>query len=177
MKMKKLLIVLSALCTVLSVGAATLPFRSGEILAAELSTVKPRIANEDPLAFPVPFDQKIYAAIVVKINPGRGISIHDYSLSAFGRTYPCIALRAGNDSFNAENWLVKRVDPNTKYTLLFVLDASRVGREQNDTLILHAEFPPQESADLTVPFTNLGSSGFTMPGSVPDGGSMKEIRK
>ena len=175
--MKKMLFVLPALCVVLSAGAATLPFRSGKILAAELSTVKPRITNEDPLAFPVEFGQKIYAAIVVKVDNGRGISIHDYSLTVFGRNYPCIALRVGDGNFDAENWLVKRADPNTKYTLLFVLDATRVGREKDEALTLHAQFPPEESADLEVPFTNLGSRGFTSPQSVPNGGSMKETGK
>ena len=175
--MKKLLFILPVLCAVLSTGAATLSFRSGEILAAELSTVKPRITNEDPLAFPVDFSRKIYAAIVVKVDAGRGISIHDYSLSAFGRTYPCIALRAGNNNFDAENWLVKRAEPGTRYTLLFVLDATRIGREKDETITLHAEFPPEESADLRIPFTNLGNRGFSTPGSIPGGGSMKELGK
>ena len=175
--MKKLLFALFILSVVLPAGAASLPFRSGKILAAELSTIKPRITNEEPLAFPVPFVQKIYAAIVVKVDDGRGISIHDYSLTAFGKNYPCIALRAEDGNFDAENWLIKRVDPNMKYTLLFVLDATRVGREKDEILTLHAEFPPAESADLEIPFTNLGSRGFTMPRSVPNDGSLKEIRK
>ena len=171
--MKKMLVMMSMLGFVMSAGAATLPFRSGEILSAELSTIRPRIMNEDPLAFPVEFSQKIYAALIVKIENGRGISIHDYSLSAFGRNYPCIALRVGDGSFDAENWLVKRVDPNTKYTLLFVLDATRIGREKEETLTLRAAFPPKENANLEVPFTNLGGRGFTMPRSIPNGGNMK----
>ncbi|MBS1370513.1 MAG: hypothetical protein HPZ91_11215 [Lentisphaeria bacterium] len=176
--MKKLpLLLLLALCAAIPAGAASLPFRSGEILAAELSAAKPNIANEDPLAFPVAFNQKIYAALVVRVAAGRGISIHDYSLEAFGRSYPCIALRIGDGGFNAENWQVKRVDPNEKYTLLFVLDATRVGRTKDENHTLRAEFPPKENADLEVPFTNLGSRGFTAPRSVPRSGSMRVGRK
>lgn len=157
--------------------AATLPFRSGEILSAELSTAKPGIANEDPLAFPLSFDRRIYAELVVKIAPGRGISIHDYALEAFGVAYPCIALRAGDNAFNADVWEVRRANANEKYTLLFVLDATLVGLTPEQTLTLQAQFPPKDRADQPVPFTNLKNRSFTPPRSIPNSGNMKAARK
>ena len=60
---KTILILLFALAAYGAATAATLPFRSGEILSAELSTAKPGIANEDPLAFPLSFDRRIYARL------------------------------------------------------------------------------------------------------------------
>jgi len=162
------------LCAAAPLGAATLPFRSGKILAAELSTSKPEIANEDSLAFPLPFARRIYAEMVVKAAPGRGLSIHDYSLLAYGRGYPCIALRSGDAGYDARVWEVKRADPNRKYTLLFVLDATLVGLGPKEILVLRSLYPPKSRADVPVPFKNLGESGFPSPDSIPDDGIMEK---
>jgi hypothetical protein len=159
---------------VFSSAAATLPFRSGEILAAELSTAKPKIVSEDPLAFPLEFSRRIYAALVVKPAEGRGLSIHDYALSAFGRDYPCIALRVGDGDYNANVWEVKRAAPGEKYTLLFVLDATLVGLAPKELLTLRSLYPPKSRAAQVIPFSNLGGRGFTSSRSIPDGGLMKK---
>lgn len=153
--------------------AETLPFRSGEILSAELSTVKPEIQNEDPLAFPLAFEHRIYAELTVKIAQGRGISIHDYTLAAFGVTYPCIALRAGENAFDANEWQVRRADTSTTYTLLFVLDATLVGLMPEQILTLQPQFPPKERANLQVPFVNRKEQGFSAPHEIPESGNMK----
>lgn len=175
MMMRKFSAVL--LCTffvVLSLTAAALPFRSGEILAAELSTAKPKIANEDPLAFPLDFTRMIYAALTVKVAEGRGLSIHDYALEAFGRNYPCIALRIGDGEYNADEYEVKRALPAEKYTLLFVLDATVVGFSPTETIRLRSLFPPKSRAELPVVFTNLGGKNFTQPRSIPAAGLLKK---
>ena len=122
-------------------------------------------------------DRRIYAELVVKIAPGRGISIHDYALEAFGVAYPCIALRAGDSAFNADVWEVRRANANEKYTLLFVLDATLVGLTPEQTLTLQAQFPPKDRADQPVPFTNLKNRSFTPPRSIPNSGNMKAARK
>lgn len=157
-----------------SAAAATLPFRSGEVLAAELSTAKPKIVNEDPLAFPADFTRLIYAALVVKPAEGRGLSIHDYALDAFGRDYPCIALRVGDGDYNAGVWEVKRVVPGEKYTLLFALDATLVGLAPKELLTLRSLYPPKSRAAQPVPFTNRNGGGFTPPSSIPNYGIMQK---
>lgn len=159
---------------VLPLAAATLPFRGGEILAAELSAAKPKIANEDPLAFPLDFTRRIYAALVVKAAEGRGLSIHDYALEAFGRSYPCIALRIGDGEYNANVWEVKRASANEKYTLLFVLDATMVGFAPEETLRLRSLYPPKNRAEQPVVFTNLNGKNFTQPRSIPASGLLKK---
>lgn len=174
MKMRFAAALLFTISAALPLAAATLPFRGGEILAAELSTSKPKIVNEDPLAFPLGFSRRIYAALVVKPAEGRGLSIHDYALDAFGRDYPCIALRIGDNNYNAEVWEVKRANPNEKYTLLFVLDATLVGLAPKESLTLRSLYPPKNRASQPVPFTNLSGRNFTSPRSVPDSGLMKK---
>lgn len=157
-----------------SAAAATLPFRSGEVLAAELSTAKPKIVNEDPLAFPLDFSRLVYAALVVKPAEGRGLSIHDYALSAFGRDYPCIALRIGDGDYNAEVWEVGRAAPGEKYTLLFALDATLVGLAPKELLTLRSLYPPKSRAAQVVPFVNRNGGGFTPLRSIPAAGSMQK---
>ncbi len=175
MMMKKIAVVLLLVFSaVLPLAAATQPFRSGEILAAELSTVKPQITNEDPEAFPLDFTRRIYAALVVKAAEGRGLSIHDYALEAFGRSYPCIALRIGDAGYDAETWKVERAAGNEKYTLLFVLDATMVGFAQTETLQLRSLFPPKARSGQPVVFSNLNGRSFTSPRSIPADGILKK---
>jgi len=173
-KMRFAAALLFTMSAAFSAAAATLPFRSGEVLAAELSTAKPKIVNEDPLAFPLDFSRLVYAAMVVKPAEGRGLSIHDYALSAFGRDYPCIALRIGDGDYNAGVWEVKRAAPGEKYTLLFALDATLVGLAPKELLTLRSLYPPKSRAAQVVPFVNLGGRGFTPSRSIPASGSMQK---
>lgn len=177
MKIRFAAALLFTMSAAFSAAAATLPFRGGEILAAELSTAKPKIVSEDPLAFPLEFSRRIYAALVVKPAEGRGLSIHDYALSAFGRDYPCIALRVGDGDYNAEVWEVKRAAPGEKYTLLFVLDATMVGLAPKELLMLRSLYPPKSRAEQPVAFANLGGRGFASPRSIPADGLMKKAEE
>lgn len=158
----------------LSLSGATLAFRGGEILAAQLSTVKPSISGEDPFAYPNNFDRKIYAALTVRMTSGRALSVYDYSLEAFGRTSPCVAIRIDGGGFDAKRWEFKNPATTQKFTLLFVLDGRQVGLQKVENLTLKANFPPAARAEQTVPFTNLGSRSF--PSSIPNEGVMQEKR-
>ena len=155
----------------LSLSAATLAFRGGEILAAQLSTARPSISGEDPFAYPNDLDRKIYAALTVRMTPGRALSVYDYSLEAFGRPSPCVAIRAGSGSFQAGKWEYANPDAQSNYTLLFVLDGRQVGLQKVENLTLKANFPPPERAEQQVPFVTLGSRPF--PTTVPADGIMQ----
>lgn len=158
----------------LTLSGATLVFRGGEILAAQLSTARPSISGEDPFAYPNDFDRKIYAALTVRMTSGRALSVYDYSLEAFGRPSPCVAIRVDGGSFNAKNWEFKNPSSSQKFTLLFILDGRQVGLQKVENLTLKANFPPASRAEQTVPFTNLGSAPF--PSSIPAEGVMQEKR-
>ena len=155
-------------------SGGTIAFRGGEILAAQLSTARPSIAGEDPFAYPNDFDRKIYAALTVRMTAGRALSVYDYSLEAFGRPSPCVAIRPDGGSFDAQKWEFKDSSSPRKFTLLFILDGRQVGLQKVENLTLKANFPPASRAEQTVPFTNLGSRPF--PSSSPDEGMMQEKR-
>ena len=156
-----------------SAGAESVPFRGGEVLAAQLSTRKPQIQNEDPLAFPPPSDKQIYAAVVVKLMPGRALSIFDYSLVAFGQSYCCVAIRAGNNPYDAAKSEFKTTSTSEKYSLLFVLDGSVVGFTPLEKLQLKANFGDKNNSTSPLILENLGNRDFTAPGSIPDSGIVK----
>ena len=167
-----ILMLLSGFCATLA--AETCRFRGGEVLAAQLSSKKPAIVNEDPLAFPTEFEKKIYAAVVVRLMPGRALSVFDYSLEAFGLSYPCIAIRAGGGVYDGKLLEFASTRPEEKYSLLFELDGSRIGVSPLETLKLKANYSDEATASTPLVLENLGNGDFTAIGAVPDSGIVRE---
>ncbi len=155
------------------VFAETVPFRGGELLAAELSTVRPKISNFDKFAYPETFEKPIYAVLVIRLAPGRTLSNYDYSIDAFGATSPCIAIRTGSGDFDSSRREIREVKNGERYSLLFLLNGSLVGLTPQEKLILKCNFPPAERAEQTIVLDNLGSRPFTAPNRIPAAGIMK----
>ena len=154
-------------------SAETVRFRSGEILAAELSREKPEgVHNADKLDLSELPDRRIYAALTVALDPGRKISIYDYSLKAFGVVSRCIALRNGSNSIDGARYETGGSDRENRCTLYFVLNAREVGIGSREKLTLVCNVPPVQ--ELAVPFVNRGSKAFTPPRSIPDSGTMTD---
>lgn len=169
---KSWLSVFAALAVIGSVWADKAEFRAGDVLEAELSTAKPNIKNENPLAFELPFDRKSYVSVVIKPQRGRNLSIFDYSIELFGRNYPCIALRNGGDDFSYTTEELKGLDPNQKYALLFVVDGSKVGLDAVEKMNLKANYG-EKNVSREIPVKNIKSGSFRSPSSVPDAGNMQ----
>ena len=154
-------------------SAETVRFRSGEILAAELSREKPEgVHNADKLDLSELPDRRIYAALTVALDPGRKISIYDYSLKAFGIVSRCIALRNGNNSIDGSRYETGGSDRENRCTLYFVLNAREVGIGSSEKLTLVCNVPPTQ--ELTISFVNRGDQAFTAPRRIPDSGSMTD---
>ena len=114
----KFVLPVAVLLTALSLNAETVLFRGGEVLAAELSSRKPQVAN---LPAEETAQATVYALVTVKLQPGRTISTEDYSLSALGGTYRCLAIRENNGAFDAAKWHWAGASPQKKYGMLFAL--------------------------------------------------------
>ena len=83
MKIRFTLIMLTAFAA-LMLSAETIKFRSGYVLAAELSTAKISVSGvhrDAPLVIP---PNPVYVVVSVKLDSGRAISMFDYTLDAFG---------------------------------------------------------------------------------------------
>ena len=154
-------------------SADTLRFRSGEILCAELSKEKPEgVRNADKLDLSEAPDRRIYAALTIALDPGRKISIYDYSLKAFGVTARCIALRNGSNSIDGSRYETGGSDRENRCTLYFVLNAREVGIGSREKLTLVCNVPPV--SELPVVFVNRGNDAFTPPRSIPDTGAVTD---
>ena len=149
---------------------ATVDFRSGKILNAEISSVKPRLLNFNPKVFTDLPEKPLYAAVTVSFDDGRHLSIHDYGLEA-SKLYHCIAIRTGSKPFNANYKEVITVSPKEKYTLLFVIDAA-AGLNDESTMVLKGLCAPLKYSYPPIVLVNKKNAPFTEPGAIPASGKM-----
>ena len=163
----KFVLPVAVLLTALSLSAETVIFRGGEVLAAELSIRKPQVANL-PAEETAP--ATVYALVTVKLQPGRTISTEDYSLSALGGTYRCLAIRENNGAFDAAKWHWAGASPQKKYGMLFALQlpAGQNFRDVRFGLVCNA---PGKWTRTDLVFTDRKSDAFTAAGSIPDKGA------
>ena len=169
MKHLLLLLVVSAL---LPAEAAAWRFRSGEIVAAELTRTEPSIRDLDPLAFPALPKSRMYAVLSVRPDAGRPLSIFDYSLEDRGTVCPCVALNSGRGFVSSD----RDVSGVPVVQLLFILDARNP--PENAVLNLKCNLPPANGIyDLRVPFRRIGFAEPTLPSRIPSEGMMESRDK
>lgn len=170
MKSTLLLIVFAA---VFSLYAESVRFRSGKVLAAELTTAKIKIGNvnkEVPPAIPA---RPVYAVVSVKLDDLRNVSVFDYVLTSYGREFPCIAIKSGK-SFEFSD---TPVSASGVIQLLFAGDGLLIGKMAQETLILKSKFPPKGLHDAKLLFTNIGSKAPTEISAIPADGSFNVPEK
>ena len=73
------LLIVTVLLATFSAYAESKHYRSGVILAAEITKANISVANLSSLAFPNMPQNKAYAVISVKLDSARELSIFDYS--------------------------------------------------------------------------------------------------
>ena len=170
---KKYLFLLFALCAPAVFHAGTQPFRSGVILAAELSSKKQSIRDFSEQEYPDLPENRVYASVTLKLFSGRILSRHDYSLHAFGKNYKCVALRVNGGAWKSAGSDVEYPGKNDKYSMLFILDSSVVGINQEEQLDLRCNYPPAKYADTSLVFTNRKQQDFTPASKIPAIGLLK----
>lgn len=164
--MSKIFLLLAVCLTGLVVSAETIIFRGGEVLAAEVSSTAPRVAN---LAAEEGAGQRVYALVTVRVPQGRTISVEDFSLNALGGLYRCIAIRENDGPFNAANWHFASVSPAKKYGMLFALPISADQNYNNVKFDLVCNAPGKWNR-TAVPFTDRRNQAFSPASSIPNGG-------
>ena len=93
---RSFLLLLLMLFSAISADAGIKHYRSGVIVAAEVTKAKLAIANLPPLAFPDLPPEHAYAVVSVKLDDMRELSIFDYSLDIQGTPWRCVALYRNN---------------------------------------------------------------------------------
>ena len=169
--MKKMLLLFLALSPLLPLCAEVVVFRSGVILAAELTSVNQPIDDFDEAAYPeLPRQNRVYAAVTLHLFPGRALTRYDFVLNAFGTDCKCVATRAGTSPWRCQSGDISSAERGKKYSLLFVLDGRVAGINATEKLNLKCNFGPAKYAETSIIFTNRRGENFTFSEQIPETG-------
>ncbi len=136
-------------------------FRLGEIVDAGISRRSVNIHNPDKL-LPLKMKSKIYAVVRVKLDQGRSISIHDFSLIHNYKGFNCVAISPVPGDFNAERRVFPASGANKVYDLLFVLDVPDFNAAITYRCALHYMFASTGMVDVDVKFKNFDNSAIQL---------------
>lgn len=168
--MKIMLFAVLVSAVLAEVAGAALPFRLGRILAAEATRRAVPLTGMEEHAFEFDFENRAYAVVVARLQPGRTLSIYDFSLEIGGKAYPCVALRSGTGNFDAKDWVLKKTSPDETYSMLFIIDPARIGSGAEFGAALVYNLSQKGLRRTPVPFKNLGSGALTPVSDIPAAG-------
>ena len=175
--MKKIVLILTlfaAFFTVCNLSAKTadLGFRTGKVLAAEITNAPVEVISLDQFPYPLPA-KKIYAVAVLKMEKNRSLSSLDYSLIINGTTAPCVALVCNMASFVCSPGAAFPSEKDYA-RLLFVVDGAKVqvpaeGKVIRGTLKSNL----RGRSNVALNFLSTGSKGFSDCTKIPAAGALK----
>ena len=176
MNIKKLIIFVILCAASFELLSATMPFRLGQILSAEISRNKVTIRNLNSKDYGINFKHYAYAVVAFKLQPGRSISIYDFKLKLKNKKYKCIALRAGARHFDTKNWQLVKTSPKTLYSLLFIVNSEDLGNARK-TIQANLLYTLNNSgqADYEVPFKFVNYADLTQVSRIPEGGAFPKV--
>ena len=146
----KFFIMFFCFCMAAFLNGATVSFRSGHVLAAEVSSAKPSVSNWNVNLFGIN-SALSYAAVAVRIHPKRKISIYDYSLAVNGVNHACVAIRGNNGAFEYTQKALS-AEKGEIFTLLFFLKDISVSDVKNASIV--TLMPPTTNEVVPLKVTN-----------------------
>ena len=153
----KILILFITVSAGFTASAALFPLRIGGVVSAEITRTQVPVKNLGKYDYDFPFKHKAYAIVAIKLHKGRSIGIYDFKLEYKGKDYKCIALRKGDGAFDTKLWEIRKTDPKTVYSLLFVVDSEVFGNAKTTltaTLLYNLKKTGRESYELPFQFMN-----------------------
>ncbi len=163
--MYRLLFLLFFSALILSGADKTVPFRSGKILSAQVSSRKPEIASDRQKDTP----GGVWAEVVVKLNPGRKLGSMDYYIEVNGKKYTCRAIARNNDKYDADVWEISDPLDSDKIRMLF-----NPPRVSGDSIEYEIKFAFRDTISYPkVRFKNMESEEFTPASGIPAEGAME----
>lgn len=162
--MYRLLFLLFFSVLILNGADKTVPFRSGKILSAQVSSKKPEIASDKQKDTP----GGVWAEIIVKLNPGRKLGSMDYYIEVNGKKYTCRAIARNDDKYDADVWEISDPLDSDKIRLLF-----NPPRVSGDSIEYEIKFAFRDTLSYPkVTFKNMESGEFTPASGIPAEGVM-----
>lgn len=142
----------------------TVPFRSGKILSAQVSSKKPEIASDKQKDTP----GGVWAEVVIKLNPGRKLGSMDYYIEVDGKKYPCRAIARNDDRYDADVWEISDPLDSDKIRMLF-----NPPRVDGNSAQYEMKFAFRDTISYPkVTFKNMESGEFTPASKIPEEGVM-----
>lgn len=166
-----LLILIFAVLSIgtVNAGLAFKRFRLGKILNAEVTSKSLSFKDVNAKTYPQKFNNRAFAALTVKFDPGRSISKHDFVLEADGKEYPCVAVRKDN---GLEKWQFETTDKDSLYTIYFMVDAPGINSGSDLEYELKYKLNSSGSRNVNIKFKNRGNGDLTPPAQVSRDGMM-----
>ena len=151
----KFFIMFLCFCMAVVLNGANVRFRSGDVLAAEISSAKPAVSNWNVNLFGMN-SASSYAAVAVRIHPKRKISIYDYALAVNGVNHACVAIRTDGGTFEYTQKALS-AEKGEIFTLLFFLKDVNVS-DVRGSVSLVSLIPPTVNELVPLKITNRNGS-------------------
>lgn len=164
---RSFLLLLPVLFLAVTAAAGIKHYRSGVIVAAEVTKAKLNIANLPPLAFPDLPPDRAYAVVSVKLDDMRELSIFDYSLDIHGTPWRCIALYRNNryEYFSGD------IHGTGVMQMLFAVDAKLIPASGTVNAVLKSNLSDARFGyDAPIPCKVIGNKLPTAPRAIPAAG-------
>jgi len=146
-------------------GERTARFRSGTILSAEVSTMKPDICDESPYELYKTLPDLAWAEIVFKLDKGRSLSSSDYVLVAEGVEYKCLAIAEDDRVYSVKDWIFDKTNMFGYYRMVFPIQMPPAGKPLDFELRFKLFSSPM--TDVPVRFRSMGALPFTEVNKIP----------
>lgn len=172
------LLILFILCTSgFELLSASIPFRLGQILSAEISRNKVTIKNFNSADYDLKLKHYAYALVTFKLNKGRSVSIYDFKLEFKDEQYKCIAIRSGDETFNTKNWRFIKTSPQTIYSFLFIINSEDLGNAKKTiTATLLYTLNNSGKVNYVLPFNFVNYSNLTQLDKIPIDGTFPKVK-
>ena len=172
------LLILVLLCTSgFELLSASIPFRLGQILSAEISRNKVTIKNFNSSDYELKLKHYAYAVVTFKLDKGRSVSIYDFKLEFKGEQYKCIAIRSGAKAFNTKNWQFVKTSPKTIYSFLFIINSADLGNAKKTVpATLLYTLNKSGKVNYELPFKFVNYSNLTQTDKIPIDGTFPNVK-
>lgn len=137
-------------------------FRLGEIVGGGVSRREVVVFNESKVISQANFRKKAYAVVRVKLDPGRSISIHDFTMIYNYQSFDCVAVKPYQNSFNAEKRIFTVTPQSSCYDLLFFLDVPNFANDGTLKVTLHYRLSGGGLTDIELKLRSYGSSSIQL---------------
>lgn len=147
-------------------------FRSGEAIAAEITSLTQNVSNLSRFEQSTNIKNKLYAVIFLKLDKGRSIGIYDYVLSDGNTEYQCAAIKESiGEPFDNSKWEYATNTDGKTYMMLFIVNGP-LPKDKPVKYTLKSKLFDNTIVNPVIEFKNIGAAAFSNPINIPAEGNI-----